>query len=82
AGSIDYSKEHADHQGGWHDAADWDRRTQHLTCVLDLLNAYEIAPQKFLDGQLNIPESGNGIPDILDEAEYGLRVWLKSQNAD
>jgi endoglucanase len=81
AATIDYSHAHHDTQGGWHDAADWDRRSDHLTCVLDLLNAYALAPQKFRDGQLNLPESGNGVPDILDEAEYGLRIWLKSQNA-
>lgn len=68
--------------GGWHDAADWDRNIHHYTCVFDLLYAYQIAPENFADSQLNIPESGNGVPDILDEAEYGLRVWRHSQNAD
>lgn len=64
--------------GGWHDAADWDKRSSHYTPVFDLLYAYEMAPEKFTDGQLNIPGSGNGIPDILDEAAWGLQVWLKS----
>ena len=45
---------------------------------MDLLNLFELKPQTFADRQLNIPESGNGIPDILDEAEYGLLVWKKS----
>ena len=66
--------------GGWYDAADWDRNLAHYACILDLLHAYEIAPEKFSDGQLGIPESGNGIPDILDEAEYGLRIWAHSMN--
>ncbi len=66
--------------GGWYDAADWDRNEHHYVCVFDLLNAYEFFPKKFSDGQLNIPESGNGIPDILDEAAYGLECWLRSMD--
>ncbi len=76
--TIDTTKKTNDARGGWHDAADWDRNIAHYIDVLDLLGAYEIAPSKFSDGQLNIPESGDGIPDILSEAEYGLRVWKKS----
>jgi endoglucanase len=41
----------------------------------------EQRPGVFTDGQLNLPESGNGIPDVLDEVEFGLRVWLRSQDA-
>ena len=67
--------------GGWHDAADWDRNNGHFTVVFDLLYSYELAPEKFTDGQLNIPESGNGVPDVLDEAAYGLRVWLNSMDS-
>ena len=32
-----------------------------------------------MDGQLNIPESGDGIPDILNEAAWGIEVWRKAQ---
>ena len=80
-GSIDRSVRHDKVIGGWHDAADWDRNLGHYTCVFDLLNAYEFAPDHFTDGQLQILESGNGVPDILDEAEFGLRVWLTSMDA-
>ncbi len=66
--------------GGWHDASDWDRNIAHYTVLFDLLNAYELAPDRFSDGQLNIPESGNGIPDLLDEADWGLKVWTRSMN--
>ncbi len=68
--------------GGWHDAADWDRRPQHLGIVGDLAAVYLLKPQNFMDGQLNIPESGNGIPDILDEAIWGLDFLRRSQQAD
>lgn len=68
--------------GGWHDAADYDRRESHHIAVWDLLGAYELNKAAFTDGQLNIPESGNGIPDILDEAAWGVEVWTRAQEAD
>ena len=67
--------------GGWHDAADYDRRTYHFRVVRCLLGAYLMFPDNFTDGQLNIPESGNGIPDIVDEATWGVDVWRRAQNA-
>ena len=68
--------------GGWHDAADYDRRPYHLKVVIDLANTYLMRPQNFTDGQLAIPENANGIPDILDEADWGLRHLLSAQQAD
>lgn len=65
--------------GGWHDAADYDRRPYHLRIVNDLATVYLMKPENFIDGQLNIPESGNGIPDILDEAAWGLKHLLAVQ---
>lgn len=82
AGSMDKNRQTENVWGGWHDAADWDRRNQHYTVLFDLLNAYEIAPGNFTDSQLNLPESGNGIPDILDEAAWGLEVWAKSMSPE
>ena len=38
-----------------------------------------MAPEKFTDGQLNIPESGNGIPDILDEAAVQVDLFRQTQ---
>ena len=65
--------------GGWHDAADYDRRPAHLNIVNDLCAVYLMKPSNFADGQLAIPENANGIPDILDEAEWGLRHLLAVQ---
>ena len=79
-GSLDESRKTEGVRGGWHDAADWDRNIFHYSCVFDLLNAYEMAPAKFTDGQLHIPESGNGIPDVLDEVAFGLEVWKRSMD--
>ena len=68
--------------GGWHDAADYDRRPAHLNVVNDLCAVYLMKPSNFRDGQLAIPENANGIPDVLDEAEWGLRHLLAVQQGD
>jgi hypothetical protein len=71
-----------DVKGGWYDAADFDRRPYHFRVVKDLLNTFLLSPSKFLDEQLNLPESKNGIPDILSEAEWGLDHLRKAQRED
>ena len=68
--------------GGWHDAADYDRRPAHLNVVNDLCAVYLMKPSNFSDGQLAIPENANGIPDVLDEAEWGLRHLLAVQQGN
>ena len=67
--------------GGHHDAGDFNPRS-HIDVAQVLLWAYELAPRKFADGQLNIPEAGNGIPDIVDEALWAVRLWEGLQDAD
>ena len=67
--------------GGHHDAGDYNPRS-HIDVAQVLMDAYEVAPKKFYDGQLNIPEKGNGIPDILDEALWALRLWIGLQDED
>ena len=61
--------------GGYHDAGDFDRRLSHTLIPAWMLSLYEAFPSNFTDNQYNIPESGNGIPDFLDEALWGLKVW-------
>ncbi len=71
-----------DVSGGWHDAGDYGRYTSPAAkAVADLLLAYEFYPNAFDDNN-NIPESGNGIADILDEARYELEWLLKMQASD
>ncbi len=65
--------------GGYHDAADFDTFTYHLPATGLTLIAYETNPDAFPDGQLNIPESGNGRSDVLDEANWGLEFYLENQ---
>ncbi|HEY2731589.1 MAG TPA: glycoside hydrolase family 9 protein [Polyangia bacterium] len=69
-------------EGGWFDAGNFDMYVPSTAPAAEsLLAAYEWAPEHFKDKQLNIPESGNGIPDLLDEARWGL-VWVLSLQED
>ena len=68
--------------GGYHDAGDYDRRDSHPLVPSWMLALYEAYPDAFTDGQYNIPESGNGIPDWLDECLWGLKVWEYLQESD
>lgn len=77
-----YQVEKVSAPGGWHDAADYDRRPYHLRIVSDLAMTYLMKKENFIDGQLNIPESGNKIPDILDEGVWGLKHLLAVQQAN
>ena len=72
-------KDRVEISGGYHDAADYDRRPMHLDIPRALALLYLLHPQNYTDSQLNIPESGNGIPDILDEAYWGVKHLLKAQ---
>ncbi|MBC8139187.1 MAG: glycoside hydrolase family 9 protein, partial [Fibrella sp.] len=56
---------------GWYqDAGDWDGYYSHLRPAQELLLVFEMGHRKFADSELNLPESGNGIPDIVDEAAW------------
>ncbi|MBQ6041259.1 MAG: glycoside hydrolase family 9 protein [Oscillospiraceae bacterium] len=71
-----------DVSGGWHDAGDYGRYTVAAAkAVADLLYAYDANPELFSDS-IGIPESNNGVPDILDEVRYELEWMLKMQAAD
>ena len=73
--------------GGWYDAGDhgkymvnggistWTVQNQYERALI--FGDTSVAP--FADNTLNIPESGNGKPDILDESRYNVEVLLKMQ---
>jgi len=70
-----------DIRGGWHDAGDYGRYTTAAACALaHILYAYRFFPDAFTRS-LNIPESGNGTPDILNECRYELD-WMLQMQAD
>lgn len=77
--------------GGWYDAGDhgkyvvnggistWTMQNQYERA----LNAGEdMTKAPFADGSMNIPESGNGIADILDESRWNVELMLKMQVPD
>lgn len=67
---------YGDFTGGWYDAADYDKYTKSgADAVNYILTMFEIKPDRFTDSQLNLPESSNGIPDVLDEAKWELD-WI------
>lgn len=68
--------------GGWHDAADWDREGNHSDIPARLLIAFQLTPDHYFDGQLNLPERGDGIPDIVNEAMWGIDFGKRMQTKD
>jgi endoglucanase len=65
-----------DLSGGWFDAGDTNKYvTFAVQPVHQLLSAYQQNPKAFTD-DFNIPESGNGVPDVLDEVKWETD-WLK-----
>ena len=71
-----------DVSGGWYDAGDYNKYVNFTYTVLhELLAAYEAYPEAFGD-DWNIPESGNGTPDILDEIKWELDWLLKMQQTN
>jgi endoglucanase len=73
--------------GGWYDAGDQGKYVVNGgIAVAQLLSTYEralTAPsghrRALGDGTLRIPERGNGVPDILDEARWELEFLLSMQ---
>ena len=74
---------HIDVTGGWHDATDYLQYTAtSANAVYQMLLAYQLNPSAFGDKCKANGEPGkNGIPDILDEARWGLD-WLVKMNPD
>ncbi len=68
--------------GGWHDAGDWDRRVHHLFAVRDLLDIAELRPGFAASLRLAIPETGNGLPDLIDEALWTVDLYQRLQKPD
>jgi endoglucanase len=69
-----------DGSGGWYDAGDYGKYVVNGgISVWTLLSLYERFPGAFADGSLNIPESANGVPDILDEVRWEMEWMLRMQ---
>jgi len=69
--------------GGWHDASDYlQYTTTSANATFQMLFAYQQNPESFGDYfDANGNPGINGIPDILDEAKWGLN-WLIKMNPE
>lgn len=67
--------------GGWYDAGDYNKYIVNSGITMGtLLSAYEDFPAYFEKLQVNIPESGDAVPDLLNEVLYNLRWMLTMQD--
>ncbi len=68
--------------GGHFDAGDWDRRINHLWYVRTAAQLVAAFPEQYGSLELNIPESGDNTPDLLDEALWSLDLYRRMQLPD
>lgn len=68
---------------GWYDAGDYNMYVVNAgVSVFHMAHAYELYPEYFASQNLNIPESGNNTPDILDEIKWEMDWLLAMQDLD
>ncbi|WP_199434688.1 glycoside hydrolase family 9 protein [Qaidamihabitans albus] len=83
-GVCDYT---LDVSGGWYDAGDHGKyvvnggisAAQVLSTYERTLHADRADPARLGDGSLAVPEQGNGVPDVLDEARWQVEFLLSMQ---
>ena len=69
--------------GGWYDAGDYNKYIVNSGYTMGVwLMAYEMNKEYFDTLKLNIPESGQAMPDMLAEAMYNLRWMMTMQDLD
>ncbi|GAA3449876.1 glycoside hydrolase family 9 protein [Dactylosporangium matsuzakiense] len=84
AGVCDYR---LDVRGGWYDAGDHGKYVVNGgIAVAQLMSTFERSkvaasgkPGQLADGTLRLPEHGNQVPDVLDEARWELEFLLRMQ---
>ena len=68
---------------GWYDAGDYNKYVVNSGITMyTLLAAWEDFPGFFAGRDIGIPESGDAVPDLLDEAWWNLRWMLQMQDPD
>lgn len=73
-----------DATGGWYDAGDHGKYVVNGGIALwTLVNLHELLAERrsplFADGSAKIPEAGNGVSDLLDEARWQVEFMLRMQ---
>jgi hypothetical protein len=71
-----------DVKGGHSDAFDWDRHLAHVSNIYDMLLPYILSGGRLNEDGLGIRESGNGIPDLLDEARNEVDFFLSIRDGE
>ena len=69
-------------RGGHSDAFDWDRHLAHVSNIYDLLLPYILTGGRLGEDHLGIRESGNGIPDLIDEARNEVDFFLSIRDGE
>jgi len=68
--------------GGWHDAGDYNKYVVNAGVTVGMmLKAWEQFPERVATDTLGIPESGNKVPDLLDEVRFEAE-WLFTMQGD
>lgn len=68
---------------GWYDAGDYNKYIVNSGITMGtMLSAYEDFPDYYRQLELSIPESGNEVPDLLEEVLWNLRWMLTMQDTD
>ncbi|WP_425639155.1 glycoside hydrolase family 9 protein [Algoriphagus yeomjeoni] len=66
---------------GWYDAGDYNKYVVNSGITVGtLLSLYEDYPNYFEKLELNIPESGDQVPDLLDEIRWNLEWMITMQD--
>ena len=69
-------------KGGHSDAFDWDRHLAHVSNIYDMLLPYLLTDGRLSEDALGIRESGNGIPDLIDEARNEVDFFLSIRDGE
>lgn len=66
---------------GWFDAGDYGQYVTNAAPVWYAFGiGFDLAPSVFSADDMNLPESLNGVPDVIDELEWGMDWLLSMQN--
>ena len=68
---------------GWYDAGDYNKYIVNSAYSIGImLQMYETIPEYFEKFDVDIPETGNGVPDLLDEIYFNLKWMATMQDTD
>lgn len=80
--AVDDATTERDLRGGWYDAGDYNKYTNwHAEYLVAMLQMYRENPAIWTD-DFNLPESGNGLPDLVDEILWGMDWLIRMQEKD